>query len=76
MQETESIMVRIETSVSQEVSRLAMPNSYPRDRIFNPHFTAIKYSYNKDTYDMCNVRTFVTQEYEIFLSALMLHTKM
>ena len=28
-----------------------MPNSYPRDRIFNPYLTAIKDSYNKDTYE-------------------------
>ena len=28
-----------------------MPNSYPRGRIFIPHLTAIKDSYNKDTYE-------------------------
>ena len=26
-------------------------DSYPRDRMFNPHLTAIKDSYNKDTYE-------------------------
>ena len=39
MQEKESIMaVRCEL----------MPNSYPPDRIFNPHLTTIKDSYNLD----------------------------
>ena len=48
--------VRIENSVNQDnyyasLGNLAMPNSYPRDRIFNPHLTAIKDSYYKDTYE-------------------------
>ena len=71
MQEKESIMVdwcklkvpsrRI--TVRHLSASLAMLNSYRRDRIFNQQLTAIKNSYNKK---MCNVRTFVTHEYEIF----------
>ena len=30
---------------------IAMPNSYPCDRIFNQPLTAIKDSYKKDTYE-------------------------
>ena len=79
MQEKESIMVvwckskvsSLRITVRHHSASLAMLNSYRRDRIFNPQITAIKNSYNK-----VNVRTFVTQEYEIFLSILMLHTKM
>ena len=69
MQEKESMVVWCELkipslriTVRHHSASLAMPNSYPRDRIFNPHLTAIKDSYNK----MCNVRTFVTHKYEIF----------
>ena len=32
----------------EEHASLAMPNSYPRDRIYNPHLTPIKGSYNKE----------------------------
>ena len=80
MQEKESIMVvwyklkvlSLRIAVRHHSASLAILNSYRRDRILNPQFTAIKNSYNKD---MCNVRTFVTHKYEIFLSLLMLHTK-
>ena len=60
MQEKETIMVvRCELKISSirirvrhHSASLAMPNSYPRDVIFNLHFTAIKDSYNKDTYEI------------------------
>ena len=46
-------LVRIENPDTQEncshhSASLTMTNSYPRDRIFNPHLTAIKDSYNKE----------------------------
>ena len=37
----------MQVSKEERASR-AMPNSYPRDRILNPHLTAIKGSYNKE----------------------------
>ena len=55
MQEKESIMVvrlkirSIRITVRHHSASLAMPKNYLRDRIFNPHLTAIKDSYNKDT---------------------------
>ena len=53
MQEKESIMiVRSELKipslgiiVRHHSASLVMPNSYPRDGIFNPHLTTIKDSY-------------------------------
>ena len=55
MQEKEPIMVvwcklkvpSLRISVWHHSARLAMLNSYRRDRIFNPQLTAIKNSYNK-----------------------------
>ena len=59
-------LVQIENPVTQDNSaNLAMLNSYRRDRIFNPQLIAIRISYNIIK-KMCNVRTFVTHEYEIF----------
>ena len=53
MQEKEYIMVvrselKIQSlgiTVRHHSASLWMPNSYPRDRIFNPHLTTIKDSY-------------------------------
>ena len=53
MQEKESIMVvRCELkipllgiTVRHHEESLVMPNSYPRDGIFNPHLTTVKDSY-------------------------------
>ena len=55
MQEKESIMVvrcelkipslRIHVTVRHHSGSLMMPNSYPRDGIFNQHLTTIKDSY-------------------------------
>ena len=47
-----SCSVRIENSVTRVTVRhrsasLMMPNSYPRDRIFNTHLETIKDSYNR-----------------------------
>ena len=53
------------TNVRHHSASLAVPNSYPRDRTFNPQLTAIKDSYDIIIKKMCNVRTFVTHEYEI-----------
>ena len=83
MQEKESIIVvwcrlkvpSLRITVRHHSASLAMLNSYRRDRIFNPQLTAIKNSYNIIK-KMCNVRPLVAHEYEIFLSILMLHTKM
>ena len=80
MQEKESIMVvwcklkvsSLRITIQHHSASLAMLNSYRRDRIFNPQLKAIKILIIKK---MCNVRTFVTHEYER-LSILMLHTKM
>ena len=55
MQEKEPIMVvwcklkvpSLRITVRHHSARLAMLNSYRRDRIFNPQLTAIKNSYNK-----------------------------
>ena len=58
---------------SVSLASLTMLNSYRRDSSFNLQLTAIKILIIKK---MCNVRTFVTHGYEIFLSILMLHTKM
>ena len=69
--------VRIENSVNQDnyyasLGNLAMPNSYPRDRIFNPHLTD---SYCKDTYE--NVfEHLLHMNMRYMLSVFMLHTKM
>ena len=71
MQEKESIMVvwcklkvpSLRITVRLYSASLAMLNSYRRDRIFNPQLIAIKILIIKK---MCNVRTFVTHEYEIF----------
>ena len=54
MQEKESIMVvrcklkipSLGITAQYHSASLVMPSSYPRDRIFNPHLTAIKDSYN------------------------------
>ena len=53
MQEKESIMVvryelkilSLGITVGHHSASLVMPNSYPRNRIFNPHLTTIKDSY-------------------------------
>ena len=78
----ESPSLRI--TVRHHSESLAMLNSYRCDRIFNPQLTAIKILIIKK---MCNVRTFVTHEYEIFfvhsyvtyekcnMAEPMLHTK-
>ena len=71
MQEKESIMVvwnklkipSFRKAVRHHSTSLAMPNSYPHDRIFNSLLTAIKILIIKK---MCNVRTFVTHKYEMF----------
>ena len=70
MQEKEPIMVvlcklkvpSLRITVRHHSASLTMLNSYSRDRIFNPQLTAIKILIIKL---MCNVRTFVTHEYEI-----------
>ena len=54
MQEKDSIMVfrcelKIQSlgiSVRNHLASLVMPNSYPRDGIFNQHLTTIKDSYS------------------------------
>ena len=54
MQEKESVMVgrcelkipSLGITVRHHSASLMMPNSYPRDGIFNPHITTIKDSYN------------------------------
>ena len=54
MQETESIMavwcklkiLSLRITVQLHSASLMMPNSYPRDGIFNPHLTTIKASYS------------------------------
>ena len=56
MQEKESIMVvrcelkipSLEITVRHHLASLVMPNSYPRDGIFNSHLTIIKDSYRAD----------------------------
>ena len=58
MQEKESIMVvrilSLGITVRHHLANLVMPNSYPRDEIFNLHLSTIKDSYNlvckKDRY--------------------------
>ena len=55
MREKESIMVvqcilkirSLGVTVRHHSASLVMPNSCPRDGIFNPHLTTIKDSYNK-----------------------------
>ena len=59
MQEKEFVMVvrcelktpSIRITIRHHSARLAMPNCYTRDNIFNPHLTAIKDPYNKDTFE-------------------------
>ena len=71
MQEKESIMFvwcklkvpSLRITVRHHSASLATLKSYRFDRIFNPQLTAIKMLIIKK---MCNVRTFVTHEYEIF----------
>ena len=54
MQEKESVMVvRFELKIPSlgittrhHSASIVMPNSYPRDRIFNPNLTTIKDSYS------------------------------
>ena len=54
MQEKESIMVvgpkskipSLGKPAQHHLASLMMPNSYPPDKIFNPHHTTIKDSYN------------------------------
>ena len=56
MQEKESIIVvwsklkvpSLRITVRHHSASLAMMTSYRRDRIFNPHLTAIKNSYSKE----------------------------
>ena len=70
-QEKESVMVvwcklkvpSLRMTVRQHSASLAMLNSYRRDRIFNPLLKAFKILIIKK---LCNVRTFVTHEYELF----------
>ena len=58
MQEKESIMVvryrlklpSLGITIRHHSACHVMPNSYPRDRIFSPHLTTIRYSYNLYTY--------------------------
>ena len=45
MQEKESVMV---VRVELKIPSLGMPDSYPRDRIFNPNLTTIEDSYKKN----------------------------
>ena len=53
MQEKESIMAvrcelkipSLEITVRHHSASFVMPNSYPRNRIFNPHLTTMKDSY-------------------------------
>ena len=60
MQEKDSIMaVRCELkipslriTVLHHSASLVMPNSYPREGIFNPHLKTIKDSYNKSAYEI------------------------
>ena len=65
-------LVQIESPVTQDNCSASLRKSQDADRIFNPQLTAINFKIKK----MCNVRTFVTYEYEIFFVILMLHTKM
>ena len=54
MQEKKSLIVvrcglkllSLGISVLHLLASLMMPNSYPRDGIFNPHLTTVKDSYN------------------------------
>ena len=70
MQDKESIMVdwselkirSIGIAGRHHSASLAMPNGYPRDRIFSPHLTIFK---DSNTTKMNNVRTYVKHEYEV-----------
>ena len=82
-------LVQIESPVTQDncpasLGKLSMLNSYRCDRIFNPQFTAIKNSYNKENVKCSNVC--YTRIWDIFCPYLcyiqkcniaepMLHTK-
>ena len=50
-------------TVRHHSASLAMLNSYRRDRVFKRSSQSLKILIMKQ---MCNVQTFVTQEYEIF----------
>ena len=71
MQEKESIIdswcrlkvPSLKITVRHHSASLTMLNSNRRDRIFNLQLTAIKILIIKK---LCNVRTFVINEYEIF----------
>ena len=61
MQEKESVTVVwcelkipvLGITVRHHLASLVMPNSYPRDGIFNPHLTTIKVSYSHALSNAC-----------------------
>ena len=56
----------LEITVRHHSANLVMSNSYPRYRIFNPHLTIIKESYNlnhvNDDLNLCRVYDICVQE--------------
>ena len=81
MQEKESIMVvwcklkvpSLRITVRHHLASLVMLNSYVMKEFSIPSLQPLKILIIKK---MCTVLTFVTHEYELFWSILMLHTKM